>query len=223
MICLVPLEMTLKRKSSGPKVASGLSGFTETENTIISHLDTQKKVKRTEKSADSGTKLGKMFKKKPKVEEEIEMSDPAVKKRKLATSEEEMEVDEPATKQSSRKKEESKENDNHLEGFAFHVPKEKSADAKLKKKSTAASQNEAKTPETKKEQKEKSKNLKIERKKKGNESRYDLSIKAKKIWEELRREDTPKDRALALSAELFGLVKGHTKEVIIKAVTFLFF
>ena len=208
--------MTLKRKSSGPKVASEPTGFTETENAIMNQLDTQKKVKRTEKPADSGKKVGKMFKKKAKVvEEEVETSDPVVKKRKIAAPEEDMEVDEPTTKP-SKKTGESKENVDDLKGFALHVPKVKSATKPKVPKPAAAPQTGANMQETKTEQREKSKNLKEERKKKGNENRYDLSIKAKKIWEELRREDTAKDRALALSADLFGLVKGHTKEVTIK-------
>lgn len=206
--------MTLKRKSSGPKVASEPTGFTETENAIMNQLDTQKKVKRTEKPADSGKKVGKMFKKKAKVvEEEVETSDPVVKKRKIAAPEEDIEVDEPTTKP-SKKTGESKENVDDLKGFALHVPKVKSATKPKVPKPAAAPQTGANMQETKTEQREKSKNLKEERKKKGNENRYDLSIKAKKIWEELRREDTAKDRALALSADLFGLVKGHTKELV---------
>ena len=57
------------------------------------------------------------------------------------------------------------------------------------------------------------KELKVERKKKENAGRFDLSIKAKKLWEELRMDETPKDKQLALSAELYGIIKGHTKEV----------
>ena len=64
------------------------------------------------------------------------------------------------------------------------------------------------------------KELKIERKKKENSGRYDLSVKAKKVWEQLRREDTPKDKQLSLAAELYGMVKGHMQEVVVILIHF---
>ncbi|EFX87453.1 hypothetical protein DAPPUDRAFT_43721 [Daphnia pulex] len=56
--------------------------------------------------------------------------------------------------------------------------------------------------------------LKVERKTKENENRYLLSVKAKKLWEELRREDTTKERQLSISADLYGLIKTHAAELV---------
>jgi len=203
--------MTLKRKSVGQQNANKDTGFTETENTIIDQLETKKKTKHVEKSSEGGAKVGKMFKKKKaQVEDETETPDPVVKKkRKLAEPVEEMEME---NKQHKEKKSDDAKENNDLTGFALRVPKPKQIDNKPKVQKSAKT--ETKTPVNKKFQREMANNLKVERKKKENESRYDLSIKAKKIWEELRREDTPKDRALAISAELFSLVKGHTKELV---------
>ena len=51
-----------------------------------------------------------------------------------------------------------------------------------------------KKPLTKIEAREKQKKLKEERRKKKDGSVFELSIQAKKVWEEVRREDCPKER-----------------------------
>lgn len=57
------------------------------------------------------------------------------------------------------------------------------------------------------------KERKVFRKKQENSS-YDLSSKVKTIWEDLRREDCPKEKSLSLVSRLMNLVKGHLKELI---------
>jgi hypothetical protein len=46
---------------------------------------------------------------------------------------------------------------------------------------------------------EKQKKLKEERRMKKDGSVFELSVKAKKVWEEVRREDCPKDRQVCRS------------------------
>ncbi len=57
---------------------------------------------------------------------------------------------------------------------------------------------EEKKPLTKIEMRNQQKKLKEERRKKKDGTVFELSVQAKKVWEELRREDCPKDRQVKL-------------------------
>jgi len=69
---------------------------------------------------------------------------------------------------------------------------------------------------TKKEERTKQKQLKAERKAKKitTEGVFDIALKAKKVWEEVRREDCPDDKKATLLKELHGLVKGNVEKII---------
>jgi len=69
---------------------------------------------------------------------------------------------------------------------------------------------------TKKEERTKQKQLKAERKikKVSSEDVFDIGLKAKKVWEEVRREDCPDEKKATLLAELHGLVKGNVQKII---------
>lgn len=199
--------MTLKTKQAKKKSNNGdsvnqlvSSGFTLSENFVMDQIDNSKKTRHAAKTSESDKKIGTMF----KVKENVEMEDeePSAKKTKKGSSKKA-----PATEVSDIA-------DSDLPGFEAPKPKK----APVKRKSDHGEGNEEfaqKMPKPDwKEIKEKNKALKEDRKKKGAGNRYDLSIRAKKLWEDLRREDTPKDKQLSLSAELYKLTKGHAKEVL---------
>jgi len=64
--------------------------------------------------------------------------------------------------------------------------------------------------DTRKKQKE----MKEVRKKFKLEDAFDIGVKAKKVWEEVRREDCPEDKKDKLLKELHSLVKGNIKKII---------
>jgi hypothetical protein len=167
------------------------SGFTLSENYIIDQMDNTNKKKKKEKGkpvedTTTSKKIGSMFKVKKESNVELESGGE--------------EVD---------KQEKDEEN---VPGF--DAPKKAKVKTPTKRKSDGGGGPNAKMEKPDwKEIKEKQKGLKEDRKKKASGTRYDLSVKAKKIWEELRREDCPKERQLALSIELFKLTKGHAKQV----------
>ena len=167
------------------------SGFTLSENFIIDQMDNTNKKKKKEKEKpveDTATskKIGSMFQVKKLSNVKMESDGE--------------EVDE-----------EPKEEEN-VPGF--DAPKKPKVKAPMKRKSDGGGGPNAKMEKPdRKEIKDKQKGLKEDRKKKASGTRYDLSVKAKKIWEELRREDCPKERQLALSIELYKLTKGHVKQV----------
>ena len=199
------LKMKPKKATTKPQPFNN-PGFTDNENSLINHLETKKKTKHSPKNEDQGKKVGKMFKTKKSSAAAMEVDDgfEIVKGEKAST-----------IKKSKPKKVEAVA-DGDVPGFS--APKE------AKKRKMEGDKTEAKKvkkTEVPVEQTAVSKkDLKIERKKKENYTRYDLSVKAKKVWEELRREDTPKDKQLALGAELFGMTKGHLQEVCLIHHTF---
>ncbi len=68
---------------------------------------------------------------------------------------------------------------------------------------------------TKSEAREKQKKLRDERRKKDKKPEVvDLSVRAKQVWEEVRREDCPEDKRNTLLKELLGLVKGNVAKII---------
>jgi len=69
---------------------------------------------------------------------------------------------------------------------------------------------------TKKEEREKQKKLKAERKAKkiSNEGVFDIGLKAKKVWEEVRNERCPAEKKESLLKELHSLVKGNVEKII---------
>lgn len=193
--------MKPKKATNKPQPVNNQPGFTLSENFLIDQLETKKKTKHVAKSTEEqGNKVGKMFKKKtPAADMEVDDGFEIVKEETPLT-----------IKKSKLKKAEVAVADGDVPGFS--APKE------AKKRKMEHDKTEAKkVKKTKKEVSEhkevSKKELKIERKKKENSSRYDLSVKAKKVWEELRREDTPKDKQLSLGAELYGMTKGHLQEV----------
>jgi len=66
----------------------------------------------------------------------------------------------------------------------------------------------------KKETREKQKKVKEIRKKFKQEDVFDIGIKAKKVWEEVRREDCPEQKKEKLITELHSLVQGNIKKII---------
>lgn len=195
LILLTEMTQKISKSTGKSKPLKVESNFTVSENFLIDQLEGKKKKKHAPKESEDGTKMGKMFKKKAKAE---------------PVSEDDMEEEVPEAKKvpKHRTKVVSMEMDGgDVPGFSAPKP--------AKKRTAERTEVKAKKAKVEVKKEVSKKELKVERKKKENASRYDLSIKAKKIWEELRREETPKDKQLALSAELFGLVKGHTKEVIV--------
>lgn len=205
--------MTLKSSTKTMKMKVPQPGFTASENVLIDQLEKKKKTKHTSKEEEGG-KVGKMFKKKKQdsasdatddsenVAAEKKMKKgPKKQKTEPVESEEEFEIVKASKKKTP--------NTDVIPGFSAPKTAKKrhaEASAQLAKKAKFAENVQEKKEVSKKE-------LKVERKKKENAGRFDLSIKAKKLWEELRMDETPKDKQLALSAELYGIIKGHTKEV----------
>lgn len=230
--------MTVKKsKTKQPK--NNQPEFTVSENFLIDQFEaTKKKGKPEREPSETDKKVGKLFKKKANilVEGEVQPADDApveaaTKKRSKKTKAspqteepENVEVAKPKKQKKSheqpaetvksikgkkqQKKEKVEEPVENVPGF--DAPKQPK---KRKHEDDKAPAKKFKKAEEKPKKDLVGKDLKVDRKKKENPTRYDLSIKAKKVWEELRREDTPKDRQLGLSAELYGLLKGHAKEV----------
>ena len=197
--------MTLKTKAVKGKKAGddGLAqlvstGFTVAENFIMDQADVSKKAKlaakgkAVEKEPVQEDKMGKMFKKKKKTDNGVEDRGGGGESEQVA------------------------EADAELDGFAAPKPP-KPQKKVLKRKQEDGDDGEVEKKKLKplrKEVKMQQKTTKEERKKKGDGgNRYELSMKVKRIWEDLRREDTPKDKQLTLSATLYNMVKGHAKEV----------
>ena len=63
-----------------------------------------------------------------------------------------------------------------------------------------------------KEFKKAQKKLKEKRKEGSEPSRYQLSVKAKEVWEELRRDDTPEAKKAALCSNLYSTLRGNFNE-----------
>ena len=66
---------------------------------------------------------------------------------------------------------------------------------------------------SKKDMREKQKKLKDERKKKKDTSVFDLSLQAKKVWNQVRGDDCPEEDRNKLLHELHSLVKGNLDKV----------
>ena len=64
---------------------------------------------------------------------------------------------------------------------------------------------------SKKEGRDKQRKLKAERRSKKGGQVYDIGVQAKKVWEDVRREDCPEDKKEKLLKELAGLVKGSVQ------------
>lgn len=209
--------MTLKNKSAGKKkqiIAKDSPGFTESETKLISHLETKKKTKLEKYCDEESSKIGKMFKKKT-LDDDAEET-PKLTKKEKKPKKEAMEVDEDDFEvvKPSKKIGGSKDMDSSTVIPGFSAPKKAAPKRRHEGEDVPAKKAKKGTGEQKTEfNKAQKKALKVERKTKENENRYLLSVKAKKLWEELRREDTAKEKQLSLAAELFGLIKGHTQEV----------
>lgn len=204
--------MTVKKSKSkkGQDIPQDSPGFTASETKLINQLEVKKKMKHTKKETVDESKVGNMFKKK-KLTKVAEKSNKAPAQPMKAKKEKpaKMEVDEQEKpSKTSFVKKDNTQNEVSIPGFSAPkvAPKRKREGEvvngkKAKKEATGANNDVSK------------KELKIERKTKENPNRYLLSVKAKKLWEDLRREDTGKEKQLSLSAELYGLVKGHIQEV----------
>ena len=208
--------MTLKSKSTGKKqfVPKESPGFTESETKLISQLETKKKTKLGKHVEEESSKIGKMFKKKKTVVEDDDVEEnPKVVKKK--SKKEAMEVDEDTFETVKASKiGGSKDVDSSTVIPGFSAPKKAAPKRRHEGEDVPAKKAKKATGEQKTEfNKAQKKALKVERKTKENENRYLLSVKAKKLWEDLRREYTAKEKQLAISAELYGLIKGHTQEV----------
>jgi len=66
----------------------------------------------------------------------------------------------------------------------------------------------------KQETREKQKEMKLGRRKFKLNEVYDIGVQAKKVWEEVRREDCPEEKKNKLTRELHALVKGNIKKMI---------
>jgi len=94
--------------------------------------------------------------------------------------------------------------------------KKKIVDKKKQAKDPKKEDKEPAEKLTKKEERTKQKQLKAERKAKKitTEGVFDIALKAKKVWEEVRREDCPDEKKATLLKELHGLVKGNVEKII---------
>lgn len=221
--------MTVKKSKSTKKqvIPKDSPGFTASETKLIDQLEVKKKMKHAEKEAVEESKVGNMFKKKKEQNktDETEESPTKIlkakgKKEKKPPKEDDMEVDENSKVENKKSKKTSDkigtaESLTEVTIPGFSAPK---VAPKRKHESEEVNGKKAKKVATGANNDVSKKTLKIERKTKENPNRYLLSVKAKKLWEDLRREDATKEKQLALSAELFGLIKGHTQEVSLTVV-----
>ena len=85
----------------------------------------------------------------------------------------------------------------------------------VNKKSGGKKEKEELDPEKKAELKEKKKKLREDRRKKDKEEGvFDIGVRAKQVWEEVRREDCPESKKSKLLNELLELVKGNVSKII---------
>jgi len=126
-------------------------------------------------------------------------------------------------KKKKSKKEDGKENTektfkkNKMKGFDVKTKGKPSFDGKKKKfgkKVTNANEVQPVVLLNKKETREKMKQVKETRKKFKQEDVFDIGVKAKKVWEEVRREDCPEEKKVKLVQELHSLVQGNIKKII---------
>ncbi|XP_057379723.1 pumilio homolog 3-like [Daphnia carinata] len=210
--------MTLKsikpanKKTKKQFVAEDSPGFTHSESKLINQLEAKKKVKHVKQTEEESAKVGNMFKKKKKDvsdDEEIVEKPKKSQKVKMDVDEGDFEVVKPS------KKTKSTESLSEVVVPGFSAPKKAAPKRKHEGEEGPAKKTKKvggeKSSAFKKKEKEA---LKVERKTKENENRYLLSVKAKKLWEELRREDTTKEKQLSLSADLYGLIKTHAHELV---------
>lgn len=207
--------MTLKSNKKVKKqvVPAESPGFTHSETKLIGQLETKKKTKHAKVAEEESDKVGNMFKKKKKAVNSEDEEEVIVKKPKKSQKVK-MEVDEgdfEVVKPSKKTKSPESLSETVVPGFSApkKAPKRKHEGEEGSAKKTKKVGGEQSNVFKKKEKEA----LKVERKTKENENRYLLSVKAKKLWEELRREDTTKERQLSISADLYGLIKTHAQEV----------
>ncbi|KAK4011914.1 pumilio homolog 3 [Daphnia magna] len=207
--------MTLKsnKKTKKQFVAEDSPGFTHSESKLIDQLEAKKKVKHVKQTEEESAKVGNMFKKKKKV---VDSEDEEIVEKPKKSQKVKMDVDEgdfEVVKHSKKTKSTESLSEVVVPGFSAPkkaAPKRKHEGEEGPAKKTKKVGGE-KSSVFKKKEKEA---LKVERKTKENENRYLLSVKAKKLWEELRREDTTKEKQLSLSADLYGLIKTHAQELV---------
>lgn len=166
-------------------------------------------------NADTTEVLKKKNKKVKKAAENQEDS-PELKKVKVAANPEEAEIEaeSPPTKKENKKK--TKKVDEN--GKPVKDKKAKNLSEKIDQKKQALKDKLIKKPETaeeKAEKKEKKKKITDERKKKKKDDGvYDIGTQAKKVWEQVRREDCPAGEKTKLLNELHQLVKGNVSKII---------
>jgi hypothetical protein len=218
--------MTLKsskaaavKKTKKQVIVEDSPGFTHSESKLINHLEVKKKVKHVKVAEEESGKVGNMFKKKKKNIHAEEQEEKEEKKKEKKSSKMEVDNEDFEVVKTSKKAKKAEETESLGEvvipGFSApkkSAPKRKHEEEKTDGKKAKKAVGEQ-TSVFKKKEKEA---LKVERKTKENENRYLLSVKAIKLWEELRREDTTKERQLSISADLYGLIKTHAPEVCIK-------
>lgn len=137
------------------------------------------------------------------------------KKKKKRKTDEDVGSPKPKKVKSEETSQEGKENSKGQE----NKKKDKLKKKTFQKKDGKDSKKEEKVPTeklTKKEERTKQKQLKAERraKKVSSEEVFDIGVKAKKVWEEVRREDCPDEKKATLLKELHGLVKGSIQKII---------
>ena len=161
-------------------------------------------------NADTTDVLKKKNKKVKKAAENQEDSPP--KKVKVADNPEEIEAESP---KKEKKKKTKKVDEN---GKPIKDKKAKNLSEKIDQKKQALKDKLIKKPETaeeKAEKKEKKKKITDERKKKKKEDGvFDIGTQAKKVWEQVRREDCPAAEKTKLLNDLHKLVKGNVSKII---------
>lgn len=216
--------MTLKsskaaavKKTKKQVIVEDSPGFTHSESKLINHLEVKKKVKHVKVAEEESGKVGNMFKKKKKNIDAEEQEEKEEKKKEKKSSKMEVDNEDFEVVKTSKKAKKAEETESLGEvvipGFSApkkSAPKRKHEEEKTDGKKAKKAVGEQ-TSVFKKKEKEA---LKVERKTKENENRYLLSVKAIKLWEELRREDTTKERQLSISADLYGLIKTHAPELV---------
>ena len=154
----------------------------------------------------------------------VDLEEQIVKKMKKNNKKRQLEVNdentEPKTKASKKEKSSktvqfSKDSKNKGQNF-----KKKDLNQKIKNKKEhfKKGKNEEKKPFEKldkQQTRDKQKKDKADRKsKKLNQDVYTLGAQAKKIWEDVRKEDCPEEKKTKLASELHSLVKGNIKKII---------
>ena len=152
-------------------------------------------------------------KKNKKIKKSVENTEDSPKEKKVK-------FEKPTESESPKKEKKDKKKAKKVDenGKPVKDKKAKNLTEKIANKKKELKDKLTKKPETaeeKAEKKEKKKKIRDERRtKKKEEGVFDISTKAKKVWEQVRREDCPEKEKEKLLNELHQLVKGNVSKII---------